>query len=364
MKKTARRALFALFAVACASTLAAGSAHAQSSLGIGTAEPSVAPSGLFASFFQWVNIHQQGFYRSMTGALKGMREDGTQIWLLIGLSFAYGIFHAAGPGHGKVVISSYMLANRVALKRGIVLSFISSLLQGLMAIAVIGAVFLFLRGTSISMTKATWFLEVLSYALVTAYGLWLLWRKLRPTLLALVPRPALVSANGNAAIQTLFDAQPACNASVRSSATAASPARGNYIAAEAKVGQTDICRDCGQMHAVDPSMLEDERFDLKAAWATIVAVGMRPCSGALIVLTFSLLNGLWFGGIVSVLAMAMGTAITVSALAILAVSAKNLALSVSGEGSFGATVHKTIEIGGAAALVLIGATLLGASLSI
>ena len=89
-----------------------------------------------------------------------MREDGSKLWVLVGLSFAYGIFHAAGPGHGKAVISSYMLANEVALRRGILLSFVSAFLQALTAVAVMTLVFLVLRGTAVSMTDATWFLEV------------------------------------------------------------------------------------------------------------------------------------------------------------------------------------------------------------
>jgi ABC-type nickel/cobalt efflux system permease component RcnA len=56
---------------------------------------------------QWINAYQQEFYRSLTGALKAMREDGSKLWVLIGLSFAYGVFHAAGPGHGKAVIVLY-----------------------------------------------------------------------------------------------------------------------------------------------------------------------------------------------------------------------------------------------------------------
>ncbi|GHD13010.1 nickel/cobalt transporter [Tianweitania populi] len=363
MKKSALRATFALIAVAYVMTHFLGHAHAQSSLGIGTAEPSMAPTGFFARFFQWVNAYQQSFYRSMTVALKGMREDGSQLWLLIGLSFAYGIFHAAGPGHGKVVISSYMLANNVALRRGIVLSVISSLLQGLSAVVVIGTVFLFLRGTSISMTKATWFLEVLSFAMVAAYGAWLLARKLRRFLPALMPRPAMATSGG-APIHDLFDTQPACETPSVMKRSATATTGSMFSASEATAERMEVCRDCGQMHAVDPAQLEGERFDLRAAWAAIIAVGLRPCSGALIVLTFSLLNGLWFGGIVSVFAMALGTAITVSLLATLAVVAKNVALSVSGEGSFGAAVHTTIEIAGAAALLLIGLVLLGASLSV
>ena len=102
--------------------------------------------------------------------------------MLVGLSFAYGVFHAAGPGHGKAVISSYMLANEVALRRGVMLSFVSAFLQAFTAIVLMGLVFLALRGTAVSMTDAAWFLEVVSYAAITAFGAWLLWTKLRPRL--------------------------------------------------------------------------------------------------------------------------------------------------------------------------------------
>ena len=114
-----------------------------------------------------------------------MREDGSRLWVLVGLSFAYGVFHAAGPGHGKAVISSYMLASEVALRRGIVLSFVSAVLKAVTALLVMALVFLVLRGTSVSMTDATWFLEVVSYVLITLFGAWLLWQKAGPRLLSL-----------------------------------------------------------------------------------------------------------------------------------------------------------------------------------
>ena len=142
----------------------------------------------FRGWLNWINVQQQGFYRSLTGALKAMREDGGKLWLLVGLSFAYGVFHAAGPGHGKAVISSYMLANEVALRRGVMLSFVSAFLQALTAILVMTLVFLVLRGTAVSMTDATWFLEVASYVLITLFGAWLLWQKAGPRLLGAVRR--------------------------------------------------------------------------------------------------------------------------------------------------------------------------------
>jgi ABC-type nickel/cobalt efflux system permease component RcnA len=89
---------------------------------------------------------------------------------------------------------------------------------------------------------------------------------------------------------------------------------------------------------------------------------MRPCSGALIVLTFAFLNGLYLGGVLSVLAMSIGTAITVSLLATLAVTAKDWALRMAGDGSRGLRVGNLIEIGGAVLVTLFGLTLLLASL--
>ena len=185
MNKTTIRIVFGVLALTYVLSHFLGHAHAQSSLGIGTNEAIVPSTGLFSEWLNWINLQQQGFYRSLTGALKGMREDGGGIWVLVGLSFAYGVFHAAGPGHGKAVISSYMLANEVALRRGIMLSFVSAFLQAITAILVMALVFLVLRGTSVSMTDATWFLEVASYLLITLFGAWLLWQKAGPRLTGL-----------------------------------------------------------------------------------------------------------------------------------------------------------------------------------
>jgi nickel/cobalt exporter len=144
---------------------------------------------LLFRLINWINTQQQGFYRSLTGALKAMRDGGGGSGLLVGLSFAYGIFHAAGPGHGKAVISSYMLANEVALRRGVMLSFVSAFLQAVTAIVMMTLrYFLLLRGTAISMTDATWFLEIASYALITVFGAWLLWKKAWPRLAGLFGR--------------------------------------------------------------------------------------------------------------------------------------------------------------------------------
>ncbi|TWH00134.1 ABC-type nickel/cobalt efflux system permease component RcnA [Mesorhizobium sp. J18] len=342
-------------------------AHAQSSLGIGVAEPAITPTGPLAGILQWINVHQQNFYRALTGALKAMREDGSNLWLLVGLSFAYGVFHAAGPGHGKAVISSYMLANEVALRRGVLLSFVSAMLQAVTAIVLMTVVFLLLRGTSISMTNATWFLETVSFGLIAAFGAWLLWRKLRP----LLRRQPEISAPLHS-LSAAYAGEQATHGHAHHDHTHHHHTHdghhhdhGNHhhVHDHHHHGPGEVCATCGHSHAPDPSALSSDRFDWKTAWSAIAAVGIRPCSGALIVLTFAFLNSLWLGGIVSVFAMALGTAITVSALATLAVTAKNWAVAIAGGGSLGSRVHSVIEIGGALMVFLLGLALLAASLS-
>lgn len=329
---------------------AATVAHAASPLGIGTAEPSFQTTGLLGGWLGWINQHQQAFYRSLTGALKAMREDSSALTPLLGLSFAYGIFHAAGPGHGKAVISSYMIANETELKRGIAISFVSAFLQGVVAIAIVAAAYFVLRGTGITMTAATNAMEIASFGMVIAFGVWLLLRKLKSIW---VTRQAPVSAG-------LFDAAMSTGPATTTGLSFRVDALDHD---HATLSPGAVCADCGMTHLPDPKMLSQQDFRLREAWSAIVAVGLRPCSGALLVMTFALLNGLYLGGALSVFAMALGTAITVSALAIIAVSAKSLAVRISGPGSATAkTVATTIEIAGALFVILLGAVLLAAAL--
>ncbi|MER8957489.1 nickel/cobalt transporter [Mesorhizobium sp. M0701] len=377
--KPSLRLAIGLLAVAFVMTHFLGSAHAQSSLGIGTND-GMAPTatGPFAHILMWINLRQQEFYHALAGAMKAMRQDGSKLWLLIGLSFAYGIFHAAGPGHGKAVISSYMVANEVALRRGIMLSFVSALLQALTAIVVMLVAYFLLRGTAVSMTDAAWFLEIMSYVFVTLFGAWLLWRKAGPAILRLFganPGYSLSaahaghshaghahSAHAHAAHSHALDAHDdhdhAHDHHDHSAHDHAHAAHDHHSHAAG-----EVCDTCGHSHAPDPVLLSGDRFDWRTAWSAVAAVGIRPCSGALIVLSFALLNGLWFGGILSVLAMALGTAITVSALATLAVTAKNWAVYFAGDGRMGNRIHSFVEIGGAAFVFLFGLLLLSASLT-
>ena len=122
---------------------------------------------------------------SFSSAIRAAKADGSAAWGLFGLSFAYGIFHAAGPGHGKAVISSYVVANGETWWRGVVLSFASALLQALVAVVLVGIAAALLNATAATMKRAVVLIEILSYSLIILIGLRLLWVKGRAFLTTL-----------------------------------------------------------------------------------------------------------------------------------------------------------------------------------
>lgn len=338
----------------------ASAAHAQTSLGLGNAEPGAGPSTFVMHYMPWlhpatsfINAKQQEFYRALSGALRAMKTDPWQLGWLAGISFLYGIFHAAGPGHGKAVISAYMIANETELKRGVLISFMSALLQGATALLVTGAGFLVLRGTVFTMNDATKWLEVASFAAIMIFGLYLLYRKTR----SMFRRPLMNFATAELAL-----------------AGGGHPARDHHDDQQGRLRHQghdhnhphahsgEVCEVCGHAHAPTPDMVSGENFSPADAWSAIVAVGLRPCTGALFVLTFSFLNGLYLGGLLSVLAMSVGTAITVSILATMSVVAKDFALKLMSSGGGKLRLAHAIEIAGAVVVTFFGFTFLMASL--
>ena len=142
----------------------------------------------------WLLAKQSEFYREMSSTIRAAKSDGSAVWTLLAISFAYGIFHAAGPGHGKAVISSYLVANRETARRGIVLSFASAMLQALVAVVVVGICAWLLNATAKTMCGAEKGIEIASYALIAAFGARLVWTKGGGFMRALSAKPVPVMA--------------------------------------------------------------------------------------------------------------------------------------------------------------------------
>ena len=286
----------------------------------------------------WMRDRQQAFYGSMSGAIRKIKSEGSfsaTLTLLL-LSFGYGIFHAAGPGHGKAVISAWLLATEHELRRGILISFLSAVIQALTAIAIVSVLLIAVSSASAVARDVAGFLESASYLMIAAMGMYLLWTALRhiPTRQAPPAGPEPLH---------LFD-----------DFTPLKTGAHNHVHGP----------DCGCGHAHLPDAV-DLRGDwsFARAFSLAFAVGIRPCTGALLVLVFAYAMGLYWVGVASTFAMATGTFITVSVIATMAVYAKKLAMRFARRDSrwinwlaFG------LRLGGGAAIVILGGLLFLASI--
>jgi nickel/cobalt exporter len=287
----------------------------------------------------WILAKQSEFYREMSATIRAAKSDGSAVWTLLGISFAYGIFHAAGPGHGKAVISSYLVANEETARRGIVLSFASALLQALVAVAIVAVFAWLLSSTAKTMCSAEKAIEIASYVLIAAFGARLVWTKGGGFMRALQakPEPAMAMAHQQ-----------------HDHGHAHHDHDHGHDHGHAHVHD----EHCGHSHGPTPDQLAGPG-GWRRGLGTIFAVGLRPCSGAILVLVFSLAQGLFWAGIAATFLMGLGTAITVATIAVIAVSAKGLAkrLSAGREGS-GALIMRGIEFGAAGLVLLFGLGLL------
>ncbi|WP_453972359.1 nickel/cobalt transporter [Amorphus sp. MBR-141] len=330
--------------------------------GVGAPEPTAAPmSGPLGPVFAWVAAWQTSFYRLLTDSIAEMKASGAAPWLLIALSFGYGVFHAVGPGHGKAVISSYMMANEATAKRALGLSFAASAVQATTAVVLVLVGALVLNLSSIALSRSVETIEIAAYSLVTALGAVLVWRKIVLPL-ARRRRPAHgIVAAGPLSAALAADAMPPVHAHHEAHAARDGPHHHDHHHHHHH-GEAEAC-GCGHVHALDPAMVAEAGTAREMA-AAVLSIGLRPCTGAVIVLVFALAQGLPMAGILSAYAMGLGTAVTVSVLALAAVGAKGLAVRLSGPDSrLAARVHAGIEAGAAVMVLVLGALLLGATLS-
>jgi nickel/cobalt transporter (NicO) family protein len=295
----------------------------------------------------WILAEQSQLTHLIAGEVHALHGNPAAAWGLVGLGLFYGVVHAAGPGHGKAVIASYMLANERSLKLGAVLALLAALLQALVAIVLVGAAGFVFNATASEMNSAAYWLALVSYCGVAAIGLWLVWRK----------GGAFI-----AALRLYFERESAFRAAP---AYAGAPWRKpplSLSAAAYRAGppgaDSRLLEACGHVHMADPAELNGP-FSWRQAAGTVVAAGARPCSGAILVLVFALAQGLFAAGVAATFAMALGVAVTTGALAWIAVFAKQAAMRLAaGENSRLALVARGFEFAAALAVFLFGVALM------
>ncbi len=216
---------------------------------------------------------QRGLHARLSDALRAIQADG--LWasiILTVFSFVYGVLHAAGPGHGKVIISTYLLSHESQLRRGIALSFAAALTQGLTAVVVVFFAFWLLKLSMVQTRGIVNHVEVVSFAMVAIVGFYI----------------------------TCMQAQ--------------SLKRKINLSGKVIDNRADGSERCDHHHGPGASELEKE-LSLRSFIGIILSIGIRPCSGAVIVLLLAFSLGHVVAGLFAVLAMSLGTAIAIALLA-------------------------------------------------
>lgn len=238
---------------------------------------------------QW----QRQLHQQMTALLQQVASHPHQAgFTLMGFSLLYGILHALGPGHGKVVIATFLATHPTRVKTSLQLTMAAAIVQGGVAIALVTVMLVVLQRSSRQLHLGSYWIEKGSYLLVVGLGLWLCWR------------------GGRRLLQTLRAARGAGRMTIRR---------------VVPVGhQHDAHCGCGHQHVPDSAQLA-AAVGWKTKSLVVLSMGLRPCSGAIMMLLFSKVIGVYGWGVVSAIAMAIGTALTVSGMALLVQISRGLA---------------------------------------
>ncbi|WP_145570495.1 nickel/cobalt transporter [Yersinia bercovieri] len=282
------------------------------------------PELLFKTVVWQKNMHQQ-----MAQLLQQVKANPHQTGMaLMMFSLIYGVLHAVGPGHGKVVIITYLATHPAQLKSSLKLTFAASILQGGVAILLVTLLLGVLQLSSRYLHQSSFWLEKGSFLLVIGLGVLLCLRAIKrlcQQVKALKPRKITIQR-----IQ---------------------PLAADHI-------HSDEC-GCGHRHLPSAQELQ-AGDDWRTCLAIVLAMGMRPCSGAIMVLLFAKVIGVYWWGILSAIAMAIGTSLTISLLALLVHYARRLAVHLSRKqapAAWGAIAWATLALTGGMILLFAGVLL-------
>lgn len=246
----------------------------------------------------WTMALQADLHRQLAQAMRLVGQEGWPAAVpLIGLSLLYGVFHAAGPGHGKAVMTAYLGTRRVRWPQGVRLAVLASLIQGATAVLLVEIAASLLDHSLRGTQRVGAQLENLSFALIALLG-------------------AILLMKGAATLYRRHRRRPE------------TPPGALFTQG---AGMRAYCADCDALHE-----LAGAHAGGPGGWRTglpvALAIGIRPCTGALLVLLAAYAMNLRWAGIAAVMAMSAGTAATVSALALGAVSLRGGLLGMLARG--------------------------------
>lgn len=292
-------------------------------------------SGGFDHLAAWAAGEQREFQNQIARALRAARaEQPEAVATLLTVCFAYGFFHAVGPGHGKVLIGGYGLGRNVAFLRLSAISLLSSLGQAVTAVVLVYAgvlVFQMSRASLVDTTEKV--MAPISYGAIAAIGLWLIFRSIRS--FARRHRSQNVHHHGHDH----------------------SHDHSHEDGHEHHDHDHGVCSDCGHRHG--PTADEVAQVgSLREAVVLIAGIAARPCTGALFVLILTWQMGIAMVGIAGAFAMALGTATVTTLVGWTSFGLRGGLLASASATRFASVLAPTIELVAGLLIAVIASGLL------
>lgn len=302
-----------LLAIALLMAGAAGAQAQTSPFGRGT--PSASPeakqsetkppaSSLTERWYAAIRRWQSQLTRSLAEEVRAYKEQGALAPVLgiLLVSFLYGVAHAAGPGHGKVATAAYFGANKAAATQGITMSALIGVVQALTAIVFVGAFALIFKVSQTETLRSVTYVEAASFALIAGVGLWIAWG-------GIVGRGCSHS-----------------HGPVRAH-------HGHDHAHHARGHTHDHAHGHDHAHRHDHAHThhKEAKATLGSMLPVALASGLRPCTGAVLVLLFTLSQGIFEIGVIATFVMSLGTFLVVAAIGLVAIYARRAASRAGGK---------------------------------
>jgi len=295
-------------------------------------------SGGFDHLAAWAAGEQREFQNQIARSLRAARaEQPEAVATLLTVCFAYGFFHAIGPGHGKVLIGGYGLGRKVAFWRLSAISVLSSLGQAVTAVVLVYAgvlVFQMSRESLVGTTEQV--MAPISYGAISAIGLWLVFRSIR----SFARRHRSETAHHDDHHHDHHHHHDHSH--------------------HHHHDDHGVCSDCGHRHG--PTAEEVAQVgSLREAALLIAGIAARPCTGALFVLILTWQMGIAMVGIAGAFAMALGTATVTTLVGWTSFGLRGGLLASASATRFASVLAPTIElVAGLLIAVIAGGLLLRA----
>lgn len=223
--------------------------------------------------------YQRQIQQSLSTALRDIQSGSGSLalWTLTAVCFGYGVAHTLGPGHGKAVVVAYFLDSTKprAWIEGIFAGAWIAFTHTLAALLLAGILKMFYAVGLLGALREVRNVEIVSYVLILLVGFWRLWAGITGRLHE--------HAHGH---------------------------------------DQQHHHDHEHHHEHHHGHTPPQRTI--AGWLLLTAAGIAPCAGALVVILLSVALDVLWAGVIGVVAIALGMAITLAAIGMASMAAHRL----------------------------------------